>query len=231
MTWVYITLAILLSLGVLAHSLKFQLAVAYHSPAVFTLKAGVSFLGFHREFVLPSPPGPKSISHQEFTSGQREFTSGQSGFVRVPESWLTRIQSLRKHGRLALLKFVLDPKVWGVLFTYLVRSGRRTFRLLHIALKSIHVGMEDPVSLGKFAAVWSSLSVLFLPLACPIEYAFNERPGSVKLSLTGGFTGLEAMAFACALFFTFPWLRLGHRFLSSWRNPRLNRWQRRLLLF
>lgn len=198
--------------------------MAYRSPMGFVFTAGVSFYWIHWAFSLPAKA--KLVS-----TGMPNSLVSQSGFVGVPESWQVRVKSFRKHLRLVLLKFALDTKVWRILLSYLAKTGSRTFRLLHLQLKFLHIGMEDVLSLGKIAAVWSSLSVLFSPLSCPIEYAFNEKPGSIKLSLTGGFTGLQALVFAGSTVFTFPWVSLGYRFFTSWRNPRLKRWQRRLLLF
>ncbi len=224
MTWVYLALAIFVACCFFAHALKFKMTMVYCSPKAFVFTAGVSFYWIHWEF--SGPGGSRPVS-----TGTPNSLVAQRGFVSVPVSWQFRIKSIQKHLRLVLLKFALDPKVWRILFIYLTKTGRRTFRLLHLRLESMHIGMEDVLSLGKIAAVWSSLSVLFLPLRCPIEYAFNEKPGSLKINLTGGFSGLQALAFAGSTVFTFPWVSLGHRFFTSWRNPRLNRWQRRLLLF
>gem|GEM_PF-5598422 len=156
---------------------------------------------------------------------------GQAGFLLIPSGLSRKLAAFKKHFRQAALKFALDLSVWRALFAYTTRSGRRVLGLLHPRLEYLHVGMEEVLMMGGFAAVWSSLRGIFPGLDCPVEYGFNERPASVKMKVASRFTGWDVLVFGLLTLFSFPWIRLGSRFIHSWRNPRLKQWQRRLLLF
>ncbi len=124
MTWVYLTLAILAACCLFAHALQFNMALAFCSPKDFVFTAGVSFYWIHWQFSGPSRSRPVS-------TGTPNSLVSQRGFVGIPVSWQFQIKSIQKHLRRVLLKFALDPKVWRILFLYLTKTGRRTFRLLH----------------------------------------------------------------------------------------------------
>jgi len=93
----------------------------------------------------------------------------------------------------------------------------------------LRVGGKDVTLLGSFAGAWSALTGMLPSLACPVDYGFL-RPFGLHFRIGARASGLGALAAALSLFLSFPWLRLSGRFLHCWRNPRLNRWQRRLLL-
>ena len=235
MVWVYVALVIVVLLGLFAHLLKFQVALQWHSPIDLKITAVVSFLWMQRDFTFDRI-GRAKETDKHFGDGATEVTAGkkfgnQGGFLRIPESFALRFASFQKHLQRSLVKLALDLKVWRVLFRYLYKSGLRVLRLLHPSLDYLHIGMEDVMSLGIFAAVWSSLCGIFPSLASSVEYHFNQRPGSISFGLKGGFTGWNALVFGLMVLVSFPWIPIGSRFLSCWRNPQLNRWQRRLLLF
>ncbi len=235
MVWVSAALAILVFLGLFAHLLKIHVALQWHSPIDLKVTAGVSFLWIRRDFTFDRI-GRAKERDKHFGDGSTGVTAGkkfrkQGGFLRIPESLALRFTSFKKHLRRSFVKLALDLKVWRVLFRYLYKSGRRVLRLLHPSLDYLHIGMEDVMTLGIFAAVWSSLSGIFPSLSSSVEYHFNQRPGSISFGLKGGFTGWNALVFGLMLLVSFPWIPIGSQFLSCWRNPQLNRWQRRLLLF
>lgn len=174
-------------------------------------------------FADPSPDAPAGRG----PSGSGSPRPGQDGFLAIPGKRV--LARLRGRFKSAGLKWVLDLPVWGHLAAYLLGSGARALRLLGPSLDHLHVGSSDVYNLGRFAAAWSSLRAALPFLACPVEYAFNERPFAFRLRLSGGCTALGFLAFVLALFVTLPWRRLAARFLSCWRNPRLALWQSRLV--
>jgi hypothetical protein len=132
--------------------------------------------------------------------------------------------------RRAFSKWILDPGVWRLLIRFSLRSGRRVLGLLGPRLESLQVGLSDAYTLGRAAGAWSVLAGTFPALACPVSYAFEAKEAGARARLGGRFTGLGALAFALLTLTTFPWAGLASRFLHCWRDPRLSRWQRRVLL-
>lgn len=242
MVWVYIALAIPCLFCLLAFLCKFKLAVEWHSPAAIEATARFSFLGFRREIELSRADWIDENDDREDEAPVAEAAPvpedpvgrtlhGQAGFLLVPSRLSFWLANLKRHFRRAAVRFALDLSVWRALFKYTSQSGRRVLGLLHPRLEYLHVGMEDVVTLGGFAAAWSSLQGIFPGLAAPVEYGFNERPASVKMKLASRFTGWDILVFGVLTLFSFPWIRLASRFIHCWRNPRLSLWQRRLLLF
>ena len=235
MVWVYTALAIVVFLGLFLHLLKFHVALQWHSPLDVNAMVGFSFLWMRKDFTFDRI-GKAKEKDKHLVAGSTGVTDekkfgNQGGFFRIPDSLASRFASFQKHLQSALVKLTLDLKVWQVLFRYLIISGRRVLRLLHPSLDYLHIGIEDVMSLGIFAGIWSSLSGIFPALASSVEYHFNQRPGSVSFGLKGGFTGWNALVFGLMALVSFPWIPIAIRFISCWRNCELNRWQRRLLLF
>lgn len=240
--WVYIALAMAALITVLLFLLKFHFSLDLQTPATLKGAAGMSFLWLRREVVLDAARALSSWKDEE--SGKTEPPhsdlsppapspapgSDQRGAVRVPDSWIGTAARFREKLKNASLKTALDWKVWQALILFALKSGRRVLGLLHPGIKSLRVGMEDVYDLGRFAAAWSVFTGTFPALACPVEYGFAEKSFSLKARIAGGFSGLGVLAFGFMTLFTFPWGVLGRRFLHSWRNPALNRWQRRVLL-
>jgi threonine/homoserine/homoserine lactone efflux protein len=67
-------------------------------------------------------------------------------------------------------------------------------------------------------------------LACDVTYGFGAQESSVKLRGGGRFTALGVFSLLLISVTTFPWAGLAARFAECWRDPRLTRWQRRVLL-
>lgn len=155
--------------------------------------------------------------------------AGQRGALRVPESWHRMADRFRKRVHKAATKWVLDPGVWRILFRFTMKSGRRVLGLLHPALESMHLSLEDVFDLGRIAAVWSVIRGTIPALAGPVEFGFAQ-PFAFRARLAGGFSGLDLLVFGLLTLFSFPWLPLGSRFVHCWNDPRLTRWQRRVLL-
>lgn len=184
-------------------------------------------------------PSPSGSSEQGSLGGNPSADSGpgsdrpgpgQSGALRLPDSWLAYFSALRSRFLQAGIKWLLDLAVWRILFRFGLKSGRRALGLLHPILESIHLGMEDIYALGRIAAGWSVLRGVVPALDCPVEFGFNERPFRFHVKASGGFTGLDALGFGILMALRFPWLPLGKRFVHCWKDPGLNRWQRRVLL-
>jgi hypothetical protein len=248
MVWVYIALALILAFLMACHFLRVKFSLSWQSFNNLQGTLGLSFLSMGREFTFYGGQGhgpldqefheihenkekPDSNSPKPSSQAFAKPDLGQAGFIRIPRSLIRYSIGLRRRLRKTFIKLALDPRVWRFLLAYLARFAQRGLRLLHFRLEYLHVGFDDVLLLGRFAAVWSTLSGIFPFLACPVQYGFNEKPASIKVGLTGGFTALNLIGLSMVALFSFPWLTLAGRFRVSWRNPELNRWQRRLLLF
>ena len=245
MVWVSIALAIPLLILLLLQFLRFHFSIHAQTPATLQGSLGISFLWFRREMTVDAgrafsskadgegetgdPEGKKEDpeAEAEFDPG-REFP-GQRGALRIPGSWQGYFSRLRSRFRQAGAKWMLDFQVWRALIGFAFKSGRRIIRLLHPALKSFHLGMEDVYDLGRIAAAWSVLRGALPALTGDAEFGFAET-FNFRAKVTGGFTGLNVLFFGLTTLFSFPWVILGGRFAHCWRDPRLNRWQRRVLL-
>ncbi len=154
---------------------------------------------------------------------------GERGAIRIPDAWIQAARRVRTRLRKAARKWVLDIGVWKILWRFTWKSGRRVVGLLHPAIESLHLSLEDVFSLGRIAAAWSVAAGTLPALACPTEFGFAQ-PFAFRTRVAGGFSGLNFLLFALLTLFSFPWAPLAGRFAHCWRDPRLNRWQRRVLL-
>lgn len=241
----------LLAIGALIlsalHLIRFRYHFAYAFPQTAESAVSLSFLGWKREFRLregktggekeadeasaPADNGGETASPAPMGAGGTRPGApgprpGQEGFLAVPfrarmSTWQGRLKS-------AGVKWALDLPVWGHLGAYGLRTGLRALRLVGPTLERLHLASHDVLNLGRFAAFWSSLSGLAPFLASPVEYRFAQ-PFALRFRISGGCTGLGFLLFALALVLSLPWLRLLRRFRHCWRNPRLNRWQRRVV--
>ncbi|HKP96360.1 MAG TPA: hypothetical protein VJ385_11450 [Fibrobacteria bacterium] len=258
MVWVCIALSIPVLLLLLLQFLRFHFSIDVRTPASLEASLGLSFLWFRREFSVdagraftPHPhddedrdeegdrqsPAQAERSDAHTPAGDTpqgreagEEDGGQRGGLRLPDSWLRHLSRRQARLRKSAIKWALDFGVWRILLRFSLKSGRRVLGLLHPALKFLHLGMEDVYDLGRIAAAWSVLRGTLPALDCPVEFGFNEKPFNLQARLAGGFTGLSALLFGFLTLFSFPWIPLGIRFLHCWRDPRLSRWQRRVLL-
>lgn len=242
--WVYIALAVPVLILAALHLLKFHFSLDVQTPATFKGAVGVSFLWMRKEMVLDAGQAISTLQDEaEETIGSPipDETSDpngpvlpphsdQRGAVGVPDSWVASAARFRLRVKNAFRKMSVDWRVWRALALFVLDSGRRVLGLLSPALKSLRVGMADVYDLGRFAASWSVVTGTYPALACPVEYGFADRSFSLKARIAGGFSGLSLLAFGLMTVFRFPWRVMGRRFLDSWRNPELNRWQRRVLL-
>lgn len=244
-TWLLIACLSLACLLLLAlHLLRFRYAFAYDFPNVTEARMELSFLwwrkvlapaaedrepedGMGNREVSPSGGGHPESGASPGGSGPAGPRPGQGGFLALP--WKERLARFQSRFKSAALKWALDLALWGRLLAYALRSGLRALRFIGPSMEHLHVGSADVYNLGRFAAAWSSLSAAIPFLACPVAYGFNERPFALRLRASGGCTALGLLAFAVTLLITLPWLGMAGRFLSCWRNPRLNRWQRKLV--
>ena len=235
-------------LALAAWLLRFRYAFEYMFPQLTQGEMVVSFLWWRKVFPLGSaseedpdgedrtanraaasqPSASKSDSDESRMPGGAGMPrSGQNGFVAMP--WKERKARLRSRLKSAGLKWVLDMAVWGHLLGFALRSGLRTLRFAGPSMESLHVGSASVLGLGRFAAVWSTVTGMVPFLACPVEYGFVERQFSLRLRISGGCSALGMLTLAFVLFLTLPWRGLAGRFLYCWRHPRLNRWQRKLV--
>jgi hypothetical protein len=169
-----------------------------------------------------SARGPES-------SGASGIGTGQQGALRIPDRWVRFTGRLQARFHKAMTKWVLDPGVWRIALRFSWKSGRRVVGLIHPAINYLHLCLEDVFALGRISAAWVVAQGMFPALTCPTEFGF-ARPFSLRARLSGGFTGLNLLVFGLLTLFTFPWRPLTARFLECWRDPRLTRWQRRVLL-
>ena len=176
-------------------------------------------------FKAADSPAPDSSR----TGEPKDPDAGQRGAVRVPESWHRMADRFQKRVHKAATKWIMDPGVWRILFRFTMKSGRRVLGLLHPALEFLHLSLEDVFDLGRIAAAWSVIRGTVPALACPVEFGFAQ-PFAFRTRLSGGFSGLDLLLFGLLTLFSFPWLPLGSRFVHCWNDPRLTRWQRRVLL-
>jgi hypothetical protein len=240
MVWVSIALAIVLLFLLVCHFIRIKFTVKWQSLNSFQTTFGFSFLQWEQEITFnggqdrnASVKSMVSDYHSPIANdpGFTKPTREQAGFIRLPQSLTRAIHKFRRHLKKTLIKLALDPRVWRFVIKYVMGFARRGFHLLHIRLEYLAISFDDILLLGKFAAVWSSLAGMITFLACPVQYGFNEKPASIRLGMDGGFTVLNLIGFGILALFSFPWVGLAKRFWVSWRNPELNRWQRRLLLF
>lgn len=246
MGWLAWLLLILLALAALAalglHLIRFRYAFGYAFPNATDGGMVLSFLLWRKE--IPFGEEEDGEGNLEGTSPARDPGAGigavpagpgprpgQEGFLALPgrERLSARWDRFLARFKAASLKWALDLAVWGHLLGYGLRSGLRLLRLAGPSMERLHVGSADVANLGRFAAAWSSLAGMAPFLACPVEYAFNERPFALRLRISGGCSALQALIFLLALVFTLPWLRLFARFRECWRQPALDPWQSRLM--
>ena len=259
MVWVCIALSIPVLFLLLLHFLRFHFNLSIETPATLRGSVGISFFRFRREVtvdaaqavmgrraghddaddddggvgVWSSNPNFQAMKPSAGDSAGGDPPSlpdaGQRGALRVPESWHRMMDRFQKRVHKAATKWVMDPGVWRILFRFTMKSGRRVLGLLHPALESMHLSLEDVFDLGRIAAAWSVIRGTIPALACPVEFGFAQ-PLAFRARLAGGFSGLDLLLFGLLTLFSFPWLPLGSRFVHCWNDPRLTRWQRRVLL-
>lgn len=245
MVWVCIALSIPAFFLMLLHFLRFHFNLSIETPSTLRGSVGVTFFRFRRQVTVDAAQAVmgRQAGHEDEDDDGEEGTWGgnpnfdrlsnqdpaQRGALRVPESWLRLADRFQKRIHKAATKWVLDPGVWRILFRFTMKSGRRVLGLLHPALKSLHLSLEDVFDLGRIAAAWSVVRGTIPALACPAEFGFAQ-PFAFRARVEGGFTGLNLLFFGLLTLFSFPWLPLGSRFVHCWNDPRLTRWQRRVLL-
>lgn len=241
MVWVYIALSILAFGLLLLHFLRFHFSIDVETPASLRGSVGVTFLWFRREFAVDAVRAVWGHGIEDDDDDDDDDynhsppadpphpASSQRGALRIPDSWVAGLNRFQARLRKAFIKWALDMGVWRILFRFSLRSGRRILGLLAPALKSMYLAMEDAFDLGRIAAAWSVVRGTVPALSAPVEFGFC-RPFEFRAKVAGGFTGLEAVLFGFLTLFSFPYIPLAKRFLECWRTPRLNRWQRRVLL-
>lgn len=258
MVWVCIALSIPILILLLLHFIRFHFNLSVETPTTLRGSVGFSFFRFRREVTVDAVqavmgrqggnddadedgvegawsgnPNFQAVKPAVDDSVGGNFTNqpgaGQRGALRVPESWHRMLDRFQKRVHKAATKWVLDPGVWRILFRFTMKSGRRVLGLLHPALESMHLSLEDVFDLGRIAAAWSVVRGTIPALACPVEFGFAQ-PFAFRARLAGGFSGLDLLLFGLLTLFSFPWLPLGSRFVHCWNDSRLTRWQRRVLL-
>lgn len=252
MGWPAWLLLVLLFLAVIlliaAHLFRFSYAFDYVFPSNFHGQLVLSFLGRRRVIPFgelledmeadedeglsrdPDPAAVQTAQAAQASSGPGSAPGprpGQEGFLAMP--WRARRAGLRKRLKAATLKWALDVPVWRLLARFTLHTGFSTLRLIGPSLERLHVGAADIGALGRFASWFSAAAGMFAFLACPVEYGFNERPFALRLRVSGGCTAFGLLGFALAWIFSIPWKGLFRRFVHCWRDPRLNRLQRRIL--
>jgi hypothetical protein len=231
MVWVYIALAILLTLIFALQLLHFRFAFDLQSPFLAQGTLTVTFPFLRREFALaaggahPPLPGPDAASEGKDMGGK-----GQRGGLTLPDSWVAFFRRIKGRSRAAAIKCALDFQVWGLLLRFLLKTGKRALGLLHPAMERLSLGLEDAHTLGRIAGYWAVLQGTLPGLACPTEFRFAAPAFTLELRAAGGFTGLNALWFCLMVLFSLPWAGLAARFIQCWRDPELNQWQRRVLL-
>ncbi len=257
MAWLLIASAFFLGFFLfilVCYFIKFHFSFNYEMPKTWEAAIQIAFFNFKHEWNFSSIssfvhlPSPRPIQ-----SSSPDFPEkpSQAGFIRFPSTlkisvftkirqafstrwptrWSTQWKNLKKHFRRSALRFLFDLPVWGILLQFLIKSGLRTLKFLSPKLEKLHIGLQDPGSLGTFAAIWSPLAALIPWLNGDVYYHFNPSSAALKIKAGIRFSVLGFIAFLVAIFFSFPWIELIRRFLFCWRNPGLNWWQRRLLLF
>jgi hypothetical protein len=231
--WVYAAALLLLGLCGLAWLARLRYSLEIRSPRHVQGSVAFSFLWFRKEFRFDpdeeEPDEGKTGAGRDGPPGPawEKAPGGQAGFLRVPDGLRARLGRTRERLRRAAWKWLLDPQVWRALARFGLRILGRVLRMLHPSLEFLRVASRNIPALGRFAGLWSGLGGMYPALAGEVEYGF-DRPFAVHLRLSGGCTGLGLAALGAQVLLWFPWLALARRFVGSWRNPRLKRWQRRL---
>lgn len=256
MVWVLIALAIPLTGLLLLHLLRFHFTIDVETPAILRGSIGISFLAFRREVVVDAAhairgrgsdgadgdggedhggdgvgetANPESGPRGPATEGSQGIGTAQQGALRLPDRWVRFTEKLQARFHKAMTKWVLDPGVWRIVLRFSWKSGRRVVGLIHPAIDFLHLCLEDVFTLGRISAAWVVAQGMFPALDCPTEFGF-ARPFALRARLSGGFSALNLAVFGIMTLFTFPWRPLAARFFECWRDPRLARWQRRVLL-
>ena len=242
----------------LLYCVRFHYHAEYESPAALRFAAGVRFFWYRKSIAIE--PGRALWGHENDNDEDEDETEasaasaaagspaagnpgpvtpgdstpasdlGQRGALSLPDAWVTAFAKLKDRLRNASAKWILDLGVWRLLIRYAWRAGRRVLWLLHPRLESLHLGVANAYDLARMAAAWSALAGTFPALACPVSYGFGAREFEARFRCGGRFTGLGVLGFALVSLTSFPWAGLASRFAHCWRDPRLARWQRRVLL-
>lgn len=223
----------------LLYLIRFRYHVEYESPATLRISAGAHFLGWKK--IISVEPfravwgGEGQNDHEEPHDEDADPLSGpeyrgQRGALRLPDFLTARLRRLKDRARKAGTRWVMDPGVWRLLILFLWRSGRRALWLVHPRMESLHLALKDAWSLGRIAGAWSVLAGTVPALVCEVTYGFGAQEAAVKLRAGGRFTALGVFYLLMISMTTFPWVGLVSRFAECWRDPRLTRWQRRVLL-
>lgn len=256
MVWVLIALAIPLTGLLLLHLLRFHFTIDVETPAILRGSIAFSFLAFRRKVVVDAAQAIRGKGQGAFNDEddedhendeEKKITTprvggrgaeseaapgggdGQQGAVLIPDVWIRFFERLQLRFKQATTKWVLDPGVWRIALRFSWKSGRRVIGLIHPSISFLHLCLEDVYTLGRFSAAWVVAQGMFPSLNCPTEFGF-ARPFALRARLSGGFTGLNLVVFGFLTLLTFPWRLLTARFFECWRDPRLTRWQRRVLL-
>lgn len=246
MAWAILA-AIPLCFLLLLFLIRFRYHAEFESPASLRVTAGVHFLWWRKNIAIEpgravwgGNNGADDENGEEVSvadapggsgfSGPAQSRPGERGAVRLPEFLTTRLGKARARARKAGTKWILDPGVWRQLILFLWRSGRRTLWLIRPRMESLHIALADAYALGRVAGAWSVLAGTFPELACGVTYGFGAAEAAVKVRAGGRFTALGILTLLLLSITTFPWAGLASRFADCWRDPRLTRWQRRVLL-
>ena len=245
MVWAILAAIPLLFL-LLLYAVRFHYHAEYESPAVLRFTAGMRFLWIRK--TLAVEPGRALWGHENENEGYAgddddlfeesqpaaaasgEARDGQRGALRLPDAWALGLARFRARLRKAGARWILDPGVWRLMLRYAWGEGRRALWLLGPRLESLHLGLSDAYSLARLAAVWSALAGMFPALACPVSYGFGARESEIRTRVGGRFTALGVLIFALLSITSIPWAGLYSRYADCWRDPRLTRWQKRVLL-
>jgi hypothetical protein len=220
--------------------LRFRYHVEYESPASLRISAGAHFLWWKKIIAIEPGRAVWGVGGESEADGNDHWEDDASaadpkagserGALRIPEFLATRLIRARNRARKAGTRWVLDPGVWRLLIAFLWKSGRRALWLIHPRLELLHLALQDAYTLGRLAGAWSVLSGTVPALACEVTYGFGAEEASIKARAGGRFTALGVVALLLLSVTTFPWAGLASRFADCWRDPRLTRWQRRVLL-
>lgn len=207
--WIVTSLAGILALSFFLFQVRY--AVEWQGGLRWSATFSYGFPGFLRVFHFPTKPSTKSSApptRPPPAAPVESKTAPPPSKPSIPP---------RSRGRSLLVKLVKDIIVLRALFRYGIRFTGLSFRLLNLELNCA-VGHSDPARLGRMAGYWYAAEPLLPAHRIHLHFRFQDQSSTLRLSARGGFSAAGAVAYAFAIFFSFPWFTLSRRAWHGWRN-------------
>ena len=204
--WIAVSLSGILVLSFFLFRIRYS--VVWNGGLDFSGSFKYGFPGFTRVLSFPEKSSAPPVPSAEKTPEPQTAKPSQTTPTSRPGSG---------RGKRMLRRFLLDPVVWRALFRYGWRFARLTFRLLHLELDCA-IGHSDPARLGRLAGYWHAAEPLLPARRVRVHFRFQDPRSSLRVSLQGGFSAAQGLAYAFMALFSFPWFTLSRRAWHGWRN-------------